>query len=92
MLYRRDHHHSVRESLKKQAEPVTDNIEISVQLGKNWKAESADVKQYYFDLAVEERRKHQELYPDYKYQPRHKKAKDGCGSSTASGCSGAGKK
>ncbi|KAI9928002.1 hypothetical protein ASPWEDRAFT_184745 [Aspergillus wentii DTO 134E9] len=65
ILYRQHHH-----PLIKAAYPDLQNNNISIMLGKQWKAESDEVKTYYKALANEEKRKHAEIHPDYQYAPR----------------------
>ncbi|KAA8619302.1 NHP6B Chromatin-associated protein containing the HMG domain protein [Pyrenophora tritici-repentis] len=50
--------------------PGLNNPEISKIIGEKWKAESDEAKKEWQDLAQREKAKHQETYPDYRYQPR----------------------
>ncbi|KAL5114851.1 slightly ste11-like protein [Pleosporales sp. CAS-2024a] len=50
--------------------PGLNNPDISKIIGEQWKAESEDSKKVWQDLAQEEKARHHEQYPDYRYQPR----------------------
>ncbi|KAL6711354.1 slightly ste11-like protein [Coniothyrium glycines] len=50
--------------------PSLNNPDISKIIGEQWKAESEEQKKIWQDLAQEEKVRHQEQYPDYRYQPR----------------------
>ncbi|KAA8652624.1 hypothetical protein EYZ11_012663 [Aspergillus tanneri] len=65
ILYRQYHHSRVKE-----AYPAFSNNEISVILGKQWKAEPDDVKVQFRQQAEELKKKHAEEHPDYHYSPR----------------------
>ncbi|KKK24882.1 hypothetical protein ARAM_000112 [Aspergillus rambellii] len=65
ILYRQHHHPRVKE-----AYPDLSNNQISIILGKQWKAESEEVKVHFKDLAEEFKKKHAEDHPDYQYTPR----------------------
>ncbi|PLB51676.1 mating-type HMG-box protein MAT1-2 [Aspergillus steynii IBT 23096] len=65
ILYRQHHHPKVKE-----AYPAFSNNEISVILGKQWKAETEDVKMQFRHQAEDLKRKHAEEHPDYHYSPR----------------------
>ncbi|PWY79413.1 mating-type HMG-box protein MAT1-2 [Aspergillus sclerotioniger CBS 115572] len=65
ILYRQHHHPKLKE-----AHPNLSNNEISVILGKQWKAESEDIRVEFKALADELKRKHAEAHPDYQYTPR----------------------
>ncbi|PGH26680.1 hypothetical protein AJ80_01626 [Polytolypa hystricis UAMH7299] len=65
ILYRQHHH-----PLVKVAHPEFHNNDISVLLGKKWKAEPAETKAHFKALADEIKRKHAEDHPDYQYAPR----------------------
>ncbi|EUC48227.1 hypothetical protein COCMIDRAFT_87821 [Bipolaris oryzae ATCC 44560] len=50
--------------------PGLNNPDISKIIGEQWKAEPEERKKIWQDLAQEEKARHQEQYPDYRYQPR----------------------
>ncbi|KAI9374654.1 high mobility group box domain-containing protein [Aspergillus egyptiacus] len=81
ILYRQHHHPRVKETYP----DLTNNQickyavrfyyarltnDVAVLLGKQWKAESEDVKLHFKNLAEEFKKKHAEDYPDYQYTPR----------------------
>ncbi|EQL36520.1 HMG domain-containing protein, variant 4 [Blastomyces dermatitidis ER-3] len=65
ILYRQHHH-----PLVKASHPGFHNNEISVLLGKRWKAESAETKAHFKSLADEIKVQHAKDHPDYQYAPR----------------------
>ncbi|KAL2814387.1 hypothetical protein BDW59DRAFT_167174 [Aspergillus cavernicola] len=65
ILYRQRHHPRVKDVY-----PDLSNNDISVILGKQWKAEAEDVKLHFKNLAEEFKKKHAEEHPDYQYTPR----------------------
>ncbi|KAL4799418.1 hypothetical protein BDV19DRAFT_355089 [Aspergillus venezuelensis] len=65
ILYRQHHHPRVKE-----AYPDLSNNEISVILGKQWRAETEEAKLHFKNLAEEFKKKHAEEHPDYQYTPR----------------------
>nr|AIL29325.1 MAT1-2-1 protein [Leptographium alacre] len=65
ILYRKDHHKAVKKS-----DPELSNNEISVILGRQWNAETDDVRMHYHTMAVEIKRQVERLHPDYRYNPR----------------------
>ncbi|KAJ4297831.1 slightly ste11-like protein [Kalmusia sp. IMI 367209] len=65
ILYRQHHQHAIVA-----ANPGLPNPDISKIIGEQWKAESNDAKKIWQDLAQEEKDRHHEQYPDYRYQPR----------------------
>ncbi|KAJ2744428.1 hypothetical protein GGI20_002972 [Coemansia sp. BCRC 34301] len=78
----------------KQAEVIRDNPgvsnkDVSCIIGQMWKSEDPPVQDKFREQAELEKKKHKDLYPNYKYQPRKPKNKrilDGQGSgSTPSG-------
>ncbi|KAK0234336.1 high mobility group box domain-containing protein, partial [Armillaria fumosa] len=46
-----------------------DSRHLSRIIGQLWKNLSEDEKGHYYRRALEERKRHEELYPDYVYQP-----------------------
>ncbi|KAK2768460.1 hypothetical protein FQN54_000315 [Arachnomyces sp. PD_36] len=50
--------------------PGLANPEISKIIGEQWRALPNEIKQEWKDLAEEEKARHQQQYPDYRYQPR----------------------
>ncbi|PVI07253.1 hypothetical protein DM02DRAFT_513335 [Periconia macrospinosa] len=65
ILYRQHHQHEIVAR-----HPGLANPEISKIIGERWKAESDESKRVWQDLAQLEKERHQEQYPDYRYQPR----------------------
>ncbi|KAI9804598.1 MAG: hypothetical protein M1833_006671 [Piccolia ochrophora] len=61
--------------------PGLANPEISKIIGKQWREESQEVRENWDALAEEEKQRHHQQFPHYKYQPR-RKAKRGPGIST----------
>ncbi|KAJ2706627.1 hypothetical protein H4R19_004991 [Coemansia spiralis] len=64
----------------KQAEVIRDNPgvsnkDVSCIIGQMWKAEDPAVQDKYRELAEIEKKKHKEMHPNYKYQPRKPKNK-----------------
>ncbi|KAK0215151.1 hypothetical protein IW262DRAFT_1465970 [Armillaria fumosa] len=49
-----------------------DSRHLSRIIGQLWKNLSEDEKAHYYRRAVEERERHEELYPDYVYQPQRR--------------------
>ncbi|KAK4988689.1 RuvB ATP-dependent DNA helicase pontin [Elasticomyces elasticus] len=50
--------------------PGLSNPEISKIIGEQWRTQSAEVKNEWKVLAEEEKSRHQQQYPEYRYQPR----------------------
>ncbi|KAF9770373.1 hypothetical protein IL306_012106 [Fusarium sp. DS 682] len=50
--------------------PNLSNPDISKIIGEQWKEEPQEVKDNWKALADEEKQRHQQQYPDYRYQPR----------------------
>ncbi|KAF2464942.1 uncharacterized protein BDR25DRAFT_241442 [Lindgomyces ingoldianus] len=65
ILYRQHHQHAIVAR-----NPGLANPEISKIIGEQWKAENEDQKKVWQDLAQEEKARHHEQYPNYRYQPR----------------------
>lgn len=65
ILYRQHHQQAIIAR-----NPGLNNPEISKIIGEQWKAEGEEQKKVWQDLALEEKARHQEQYPDYRYQPR----------------------
>jgi len=65
ILYRQHHQASVAAN-----NPGLANPEISKLIGEQWREQPDDVKESWKRLAEEEKVRHQQLYPDYRYQPR----------------------
>ncbi|PBK84431.1 hypothetical protein ARMGADRAFT_854707, partial [Armillaria gallica] len=49
-----------------------DSRHLSRIIGQLWKNLSEDEKAYYCCRALEKRKRHEELYPDYVYQPQRR--------------------
>ncbi|KAF1929265.1 uncharacterized protein M421DRAFT_100396 [Didymella exigua CBS 183.55] len=65
ILYRQHHQQTII-----RRNPGLNNPDISKIIGEKWKAESDEEKKIWQDLAQEEKARHHEQYPDYRYQPR----------------------
>ncbi|KAF2873234.1 hypothetical protein BDV95DRAFT_593593 [Massariosphaeria phaeospora] len=65
ILYRQHHQHTIVAR-----NPGLANPDISKIIGEQWQAESEEQKKVWQDLAQEEKARHHEQYPDYRYQPR----------------------
>ncbi|KAF1852140.1 uncharacterized protein K460DRAFT_271563 [Cucurbitaria berberidis CBS 394.84] len=65
ILYRQHHQQAIIAR-----NPGLNNPEISKIIGEQWKAEIGEQKKVWQDLAQEEKVRHHEQYPDYRYQPR----------------------
>lgn len=65
ILYRQHHQQAIIAR-----KPGLNNPDISKIIGEQWKAESEEQKKVWQDLAQEEKARHHEQYPDYRYQPR----------------------
>ncbi|KAL4980557.1 hypothetical protein BDW66DRAFT_125508 [Aspergillus desertorum] len=65
ILYRQHHYPKVKET-----RPDLSNNEISVIIGKKWRAEPEEAKLHFKNLAEEFKKKHAEEHPDYQYTPR----------------------
>ncbi|KAI9839563.1 MAG: hypothetical protein M1819_002189 [Sarea resinae] len=50
--------------------PGLSNPEISKLIGQRWQAEPPEIKNQWKNLAEEEKVRHQQSYPDYRYKPR----------------------
>ncbi|KAJ2160941.1 hypothetical protein GGF46_001861 [Coemansia sp. RSA 552] len=55
--------------------PGVSNKDVSCIIGQMWKAEDPSVQDKYREQAEIEKKKHKELHPNYKYQPRKPKNK-----------------
>ncbi|KAI5299211.1 Cytosolic Fe-S cluster assembly factor nar1, partial [Ascosphaera pollenicola] len=65
ILYRQHYHPII-----KAKHPDFHNNDISILLGKQWKAESVETKAEFKAMAEDIKRKHAEEYPNYQYAPR----------------------
>lgn len=65
ILYRQHHQAAVTAQ-----HPRLPNPDVSKIIGEQWRNENETVKGYWKKLAEEEKRRHHELYPDYRYTPR----------------------
>ncbi|KAF4591554.1 HMG box transcription factor [Ophiocordyceps camponoti-floridani] len=65
ILYRQHHQAQVTAD-----NPKLSNPDISKIIGDKWKKESEAIKQNWKSLAEEEKQRHQNQYPNYRYQPR----------------------
>ncbi|KAK2731783.1 hypothetical protein FQN57_003172 [Myotisia sp. PD_48] len=67
--------------------PGLANPEISKIIGERWRSLPNDAKQDWKNLAEEEKARHQQQYPDYRYQPRRYGRKGSSSNATASNIS-----
>lgn len=76
ILFRQKHHLALIE----EGNQVKSNPEVSKELGRRWRALEPAEKDYWNNLAEEEKRLHAEKYPGYKYTPKrnNKKKCDYC--------------
>ncbi|KAH6666470.1 HMG box protein [Plectosphaerella plurivora] len=65
ILYRQHHQGQVVAQ-----NPGLANPEISKIIGEQWRIQAEETKDYWKNLAEEEKLRHQRQYPDYRYQPR----------------------
>ncbi|KAH7021182.1 uncharacterized protein B0I36DRAFT_393436 [Microdochium trichocladiopsis] len=65
ILYRQHHQANVAAN-----NPGLANPEISKLIGEQWRDQPDEVKESWKRLAEEEKIRHQQQYPDYRYQPR----------------------
>ncbi|KAI9869479.1 MAG: hypothetical protein M1813_000268 [Trichoglossum hirsutum] len=70
ILFRQHHHAAVVAQ-----HPGLSNPEISKIIGEQWRDIPAPEKNQWKNLAEEEKFRHQQQYPDYKYQPRRNSRK-----------------
>ncbi|CDR44049.1 CYFA0S13e02344g1_1 [Cyberlindnera fabianii] len=66
ILFRQQHHQSVLD----EGNVIKTNPDVSRELGKRWRDLSAQEKDYWNKLAEEEKKRHAEKYPGYRYIPR----------------------
>lgn len=66
-------------------QPDMHNAEISKKLGMLWKTLTDDQRKPFIEEAERLRLMHVKEYPDYKYRPRKRTPKNGCGAA-ANGC------
>jgi HMG box factor len=74
ILFRQQHHQSVLD----EGDTVKTNPDVSRELGKRWRDLSAEEKDYWNKLAEEEKKRHAEKYPGYRYIPRRFGKKNKC--------------
>ncbi|KAG0684533.1 hypothetical protein C6P40_002684 [Pichia californica] len=76
ILFRQKHHLALIE----EGNEVKSNPEVSKELGRRWRALEPSEKDYWNNLAEEEKKLHAEKYPGYKYTPKrnNKKKCDYC--------------
>jgi hypothetical protein len=65
ILYRRDKNTEfINKGIK------MDNSELSKTLGKMWREEPEEIREYYQKLSREASKQHKRMYPNYRYKPR----------------------
>ncbi|GMM38817.1 Rox1 protein [Saccharomycopsis crataegensis] len=74
ILFRQHHHQAVLD----EGNLIKTNPDVSRELGKRWRALPAEEKEYWNKLAEEEKKKHSEKYPGYRYVPRRSGKKGNC--------------
>lgn len=74
ILFRQQHHQSVLD----EGNVIRTNPDVSRELGKRWRDLSPDEKEYWNKLAEEEKKRHAEKYPGYRYIPRRFGKKGSC--------------
>ncbi|PKS12205.1 hypothetical protein jhhlp_001504 [Lomentospora prolificans] len=65
ILYRQHHQAAVTAQ-----HPGLPNPDVSKIIGEQWRNEEGQIKDYWKNLAEEEKKRHQRQYPDYRYTPR----------------------
>ncbi|KAK7525085.1 uncharacterized protein IWZ02DRAFT_375012, partial [Phyllosticta citriasiana] len=65
ILYRQHHHAAIVAE-----NPGLANPEISKIIGEQWRSEPESIREEWKRLADEEKLRHQQQYPEYRYQPR----------------------
>lgn len=73
ILFRQHFHYELffqNESMLNTLGSFKTNSEISREIGQRWRGLPPKDKQYWHDLAQQEKEKHKLMYPDYKYIPR----------------------
>ncbi|KAK3396116.1 putative mat-a protein [Sordaria brevicollis] len=65
ILYRKDHHREIRDR-----NPGLHNNEVSVIVGNMWRDEQPHIREKYFNMAKEIKRRVLIEHPDYRYNPR----------------------
>ncbi|KAK6456500.1 uncharacterized protein RJT20DRAFT_128421 [Scheffersomyces xylosifermentans] len=74
ILFRQKYHQSVLD----EGNVIRTNPEVSRELGRRWRALSADEKDHWNNLAEEEKKNHAKKYPGYRYTPRRNGKNKNC--------------
>lgn len=74
ILFRQHHHQAVLD----EGNVIKTNPDVSRELGKRWRALDPEEKAYWNKLAEDEKKKHSEKYPGYRYIPRRAGKKGNC--------------
>ncbi|CCH42289.1 Sex-determining region Y protein [Wickerhamomyces ciferrii] len=74
ILFRQQHHQSVLD----EGNVIRTNPDVSRELGKRWRDLSPKEKEHWNKLAEEEKKRHAEKYPGYRYIPRRCGKKGSC--------------
>ncbi|ODV82152.1 uncharacterized protein CANTADRAFT_19731 [Suhomyces tanzawaensis NRRL Y-17324] len=74
ILFRQKYHQSVLD----EGSVIRTNPEVSRELGRRWRALSGDEKDYWNNLAEEEKKNHAKKYPGYRYTPRRNGKNKNC--------------
>ncbi|ANZ78122.1 BA75_05243T0 [Komagataella pastoris] len=72
ILFRQKNH----QALLEEGNVIRTNPEVSRELGRRWRNLSPEEKSYWNKSAEEEKRRHAERYPGYKYTPRRSSKKN----------------
>lgn len=74
ILFRQHHHQAVLD----EGNVIKTNPDVSRELGKRWRALPPAEKEYWNKQAEDEKRRHSEKYPGYRYVPRRSGRKGNC--------------
>ncbi|GMF63291.1 unnamed protein product [[Candida] boidinii] len=72
ILFRQKHH----QALLEEGNVIRTNLDVSKELGRRWRELPQDQKDYWNKKAEEEKKRHAEKYPGYKYTPRRANKKN----------------
>ncbi|GME88288.1 unnamed protein product [Ambrosiozyma monospora] len=72
ILFRQKHH----QALLEEGNVIRTNPDVSRELGRRWRNLPPEEKEYWNKQAAEEKKRHAEKYPGYKYTPRRNNKKN----------------
>ncbi|CCD22673.1 Rox1p NDAI_0A05180 [Naumovozyma dairenensis CBS 421] len=75
ILFRQHYHKELIDDWSKNGVHIPHNSEISKILGHKWKNITEKEREYWSDMAKEEKKQHGKKYPQYKYKPTRRKSK-----------------